>query len=49
MATLENGHMLRCAASFPGLRRGRLATYEKVGLISQDLRALPLAILQSRF
>jgi hypothetical protein len=32
--------MLRCAASFI------TATYEKVGLIPQDLRALPLAFLQ---
>lgn len=37
MTTLENGHMLRCAASFV------TATYEKVGLIPQALRALPLA------
>ena len=29
--------MLRCAASFV------IAAYEKVGLIPQDLRALPLA------
>jgi hypothetical protein len=34
--------MLRCAASFV------TATYGKVGLIPQDLRALPLALLRSR-
>ena len=34
--------MLRCAASFV------IETYGKVGLISQGLRALPLAYLQSR-
>jgi hypothetical protein len=33
--------MLRCAASFV------TATYEKVGLIPQALRALPLAYLRS--
>jgi len=34
--------MLRCAASFPGLRRGRLiAAYAEVRLIPHDLRALP--------
>jgi hypothetical protein len=33
--------MLRCAASFV------TATYKKVGLIPHDLRALPLAFLQS--
>jgi len=38
---LQRNHMLRCAASFV------TATYEKVGLIPQDLRALPLASLQS--
>jgi hypothetical protein len=36
--------MLRCTASFPGLRRGRLpAAYVEVGLIPQALCALPLA------
>ena len=34
--------MLRCAASFV------TATYGKVGLVPQNLRALPLAFLQSR-
>ena len=44
--TLEKAHMLRCASSFPGLRRGRLAAYEKVGLIPHDSRALPLNFLK---
>jgi len=34
--------MLRCAASFV------IAAYGKVGLILQDLRALPLAFLRCR-
>jgi len=37
ITTSENVHMLRCAASFV------TATYAKVGLIPQALRALPLA------
>ena len=43
---LEKAHMLRCASSFPGLRRGRLAACEKVGRISHDSRALPLNFLK---
>jgi hypothetical protein len=37
ISTSENVHMLRCAAAFA------TATYAKVGLVPQALRALPLA------
>ena len=41
--------MLRCASSFPCLRRGRLiAAYATVRLIPQDSRVLPAAFLRSR-
>ncbi|MEN6375984.1 MAG: hypothetical protein ABFD75_14545 [Smithella sp.] len=43
---LKKTHMLRCASSSPGLRRGRLAAYEKVGLIPHDSRALPLIFVK---
>jgi len=41
--------LLRCAALFPGFRRGRHAAYEIVRLVPRRLRALPLAILRSRY
>jgi hypothetical protein len=41
---LKNAYLPRCAGSFPGIRRGRLAAYGKVRLIPQALRALQLSI-----
>ena len=38
--TSENIYMLRCASSFVA------ATYTKEGLLPQDSRALPLAVLR---
>ena len=43
MMTPEKVHMLRCASSFG------VAAYEKIRLLSQDSRALPLELFAVSF